>query len=118
MSKHPYYLGISIGPIYDTLSRARKTRELWAGSYLFSRLMKALLQAVAEEGADAGCQVLSPVPVTDPEQPIFGAGIYPVNACSSPLRLPAPTTGRNPLTSSGGSEISTMTLTTMKTRPT
>lgn len=77
MSKHPYYLGISIGPIYDTLSRARKTRELWAGSYLFSRLMKALLQAVAEEGADAGCQVLSPVPVTDPEQPIFGAGIYP-----------------------------------------
>jgi len=77
MSKHQHYLGISIGPIYDTLTQARKTRELWVGSYLFSMLMKALLEAVNELGADAGCKVLSPVPSSNPEAPLFGAGVYP-----------------------------------------
>lgn len=37
------YIGLTIGPIYKTLKDARKTRELWAGSYFFSYLMKSIL---------------------------------------------------------------------------
>jgi len=38
------YLALTIGPIYKTLSGARKTRELWGGSYLFSYLMEQILE--------------------------------------------------------------------------
>ncbi|MDR2511860.1 MAG: hypothetical protein LBC89_05325, partial [Bacteroidales bacterium] len=33
------YTAISIGPIYKTLTMARKPLEIWAASYLFSYLM-------------------------------------------------------------------------------
>ncbi|MEO1054717.1 MAG: type III-B CRISPR-associated protein Cas10/Cmr2 [Bacteroidota bacterium] len=46
------YCGITIGPIYKTLSAARKTRELWSGSYLFSYLMKQLLIALVNKKAN------------------------------------------------------------------
>ena len=38
------YIGLTIGPIYKTLQHAKKTRELWAGSYIFSYIMKRLIQ--------------------------------------------------------------------------
>jgi CRISPR-associated protein Cmr2 len=41
------YIGITIGPIYKTLSGAKKTRELWGGSYLFSYLMERILEPFA-----------------------------------------------------------------------
>ena len=37
------YLALTIGPIYKTLKDARKTRELWGGSYLFSYIMKEII---------------------------------------------------------------------------
>ncbi|MFH1118199.1 MAG: type III-B CRISPR-associated protein Cas10/Cmr2 [Bacteroidota bacterium] len=37
------YLAFTIGPIYKTLLKARKTREIWISSYLFSYLMRILL---------------------------------------------------------------------------
>jgi len=37
------YLALTIGPIYKTLSNAKKTRELWGGSYLFSYIMKQII---------------------------------------------------------------------------
>jgi CRISPR-associated protein Cmr2 len=37
------YLALTIGPIYKTLSTAKKTRELWGGSYLFSYIMKQII---------------------------------------------------------------------------
>lgn len=43
--------GITIGPILETMSLARNTRELWAGSYLFSYLMKSFLQQLKAQGA-------------------------------------------------------------------
>lgn len=46
------HYGITIGPILETLSLARKTRELWAGSYLFSYVMKQILMKLKAEGAE------------------------------------------------------------------
>lgn len=40
------YTAITIGPIIKTLSMARKPRELWAASYMFSHLMKCIIDAV------------------------------------------------------------------------
>lgn len=37
------YIALTIGPIYKTLSLAKKTRELWGGSYVFSYLMKKII---------------------------------------------------------------------------
>jgi CRISPR-associated protein Cmr2 len=65
------YLALSIGPIYKTLQQARKTRELWAASYLFSTLMENL---ASELGSD---EVLMPVVKIDKTKPVFGAGIFP-----------------------------------------
>ena len=36
------YAGITIGPIYKTLFKARKTKELWAASYIFSFTMREI----------------------------------------------------------------------------
>ena len=38
------YIAITIGPIYKTISIAKKTRELWGASYLFSYLMEQFLE--------------------------------------------------------------------------
>lgn len=37
------YIALTIGPIYKTLSSAKKTRDLWGGSYLFSYIMKEII---------------------------------------------------------------------------
>ncbi|GAB6074424.1 type III-B CRISPR-associated protein Cas10/Cmr2 [Nautilia lithotrophica] len=42
------YTGISIGPIYKTLSSAKKTREIWGSSYLFSYVMKEIIKKLSE----------------------------------------------------------------------
>lgn len=38
------YIGLTIGPIYKTLKNAKKTRELWGGSYIFSYIMKLVIK--------------------------------------------------------------------------
>lgn len=42
MNTNTTYLAITIGPIYKTMKMARKTREFWAGSMLFSLLAREL----------------------------------------------------------------------------
>jgi len=37
------YIALTIGPIYKTLKDAKKTRELWGGSYIFSYIMKSII---------------------------------------------------------------------------
>lgn len=37
------YIGLTIGPIIETISNAKETGELWAGSYLFSYIMKNII---------------------------------------------------------------------------
>ena len=38
------YIGITIGPIIDTLANTKATRELWAASYSFSYIMKEIIR--------------------------------------------------------------------------
>jgi len=42
------YTALTIGPIYKTLSAARKTRELWGGSYLFSYIMRRIIEELKD----------------------------------------------------------------------
>ena len=67
------YIGITIGPIYDTIHKAEKTREIWGASYLFSYIAKELVKAINKKG---NYEILLPSPaavnVTTP-----GVGLYP-----------------------------------------
>ena len=67
------YTAINIGPIVQTLGLARKPRELWAASYLFSHLMKCiiedLLKIVKKE------DIISPAIFDANEK--NGVGLYP-----------------------------------------
>ena len=38
------YIGLTIGPIYKTLQGARKPKELWNASYIFSYIMKNIVE--------------------------------------------------------------------------
>ena len=64
------YTTINIGPIISTLGMARKPRELWAASYMFSHLMKCIYGAAEEAKAD----IISPAKPTDENGKV---GIYP-----------------------------------------
>ncbi len=44
------YLAITIGPIYKTMQMARKTREFWAASIMFSLLAKELCLQLIKSG--------------------------------------------------------------------
>ena len=66
------YLALTIGPIYKTIQRARKTRELWAASFLLSQFMKKLLEGLRGFGT-----ALSPdLAQLDSGQKHHGAGIW------------------------------------------
>jgi len=43
------YYGLTIGPIVNTLSLARKTAEIWMASYMFSYMMKNIAKKLYEE---------------------------------------------------------------------
>ena len=64
------YTAINIGPIIATLQMARKPRELWAASYLFSHLMKCIIEELKNEKLE----IISPAIV---EKPLLGVGLYP-----------------------------------------
>jgi len=38
------YIALTIGPIYKTLQNSKKPKELWSGSYLFSYIMKRIVE--------------------------------------------------------------------------
>jgi CRISPR-associated protein Cmr2 len=44
-----YMLLFSLGPVQSFIAQARKTRDLWLGSYLLSLLMEAGMKGIAEE---------------------------------------------------------------------
>ena len=64
------YSAISIGPILSTLGKARKPRELWTASYLFSHLMKCIYLSAEKKNL----AIISPA---KPEEEILEVGIYP-----------------------------------------
>ena len=64
------YSAISIGPILSTLGKARKPRELWTASYVFSHLMKCIYLSAEKKNL----AIISPA---KPEEEILEVGIYP-----------------------------------------
>jgi len=51
------YAGFTIGPIYEVLLHARKTREMWFGSYFFSWYMEDLVNRLSKT---TGIEIISP----------------------------------------------------------
>lgn len=75
MSKHSHYIGLTIGPIFPTLDKARSTRELWAASYLFSHLMRLIVDEVRQI---EGIEILTPSLKVDWNDPnLRSIGLYP-----------------------------------------
>lgn len=70
------YLAISIGPIIKTFSMARKPREFWAASYLFSYLMQSILEVFDNEKKT---ELLSPY-YKKGDEPKIGVGLFPDRA--------------------------------------
>ena len=52
-----YYIGITIGPIFDTISNAAIPAALWFASYLFSDLSRRICAGVSEI---SGAEIISP----------------------------------------------------------
>jgi CRISPR-associated protein Cmr2 len=48
MTQQPYMLIFSIGPVQSLIAQARKTRDLWLGSYLLAKLMEASMTQVQQ----------------------------------------------------------------------
>jgi CRISPR-associated protein Cmr2 len=53
-----YLLLISLGPVQDFIMTARRTRDLWFGSYLLSECSKATARSLLEQG----CELIFPNP--------------------------------------------------------
>jgi len=70
------YTALTIGPIVETLLTARKTRELWAGSFMFSYIMRTIAEKL---NANNDLEVL--LPFIDNQnigsQNCRGSGLYP-----------------------------------------
>lgn len=49
MTEQRYMLIFSIGPVQSLIAQARKTRDLWLGSYLLAKLMEAAMQSIDEQ---------------------------------------------------------------------
>lgn len=45
-----HLLAISVGPVQEFIAAARRTRDLWFGSYLLSEISRAVAKAVEHEG--------------------------------------------------------------------
>jgi len=55
------YIAITIGPIYKTFSLARRVKEFWAVSYMFSQLMKVLTREIYDsKSPDKKSDILLP----------------------------------------------------------
>lgn len=71
------YHAFTIGPLFRTITRVRKTRELWAASYMFSFLMRSILESFTPSEiilpyAGDSNQMRVDLPLSP-----HGAGIYP-----------------------------------------
>lgn len=71
------YIGLTIGPIDKTLALARKTRELWGASYLFSYMMKEIIKDILQKGINKENIIIPYALDLDNQQYAYGAGIYP-----------------------------------------
>lgn len=57
-----YLLAISVGPVQELIAAARRTRDLWFGSYLLSEISKAVAKCLRDEH---GASLIFPCPDSD-----------------------------------------------------
>lgn len=74
MSVKISYLALTIGPIYKTIQRAKKTRELWAASFILSQFMREILLRL--EDRKFGTALSPDVETLKSEETWHGAGIW------------------------------------------
>ena len=67
------YAAINIGPIVGTISMARKPRELWSASYLFSFLMGCIINELGNRYK----KILSPASIEGVDNLFKKVGLYP-----------------------------------------
>lgn len=58
-------LHFSLGPVQTFVAQARRTRDLWAGSYLLSYLSARALQTALERGGEVGPALLASDPMVE-----------------------------------------------------
>ena len=68
------YTAINIGPIVGTISMARKPREMWAASYMFSYLMECIINEIGKLGKKI--TIVSPATLGDNIKRA-NVGLYP-----------------------------------------
>lgn len=77
------YIGITIGPIVDTLSKAKQTGQLWGSSYIFSYIMKKLIEELLEKNIEKenfilpSTYLLSDNIIEEEKEQLKGVGLYP-----------------------------------------
>ena len=60
----PYVLQIHIGPVQSFIAAARRSRDLWFGSWLLSELSKAAAKSIAENKGEGINALVFPAPAS------------------------------------------------------
>lgn len=72
------HIGLTIGPVYKTMSRTRKTGETWGASYLFSFMMRTIIEKLVSRGIKKEDIIMPYAPGIDENKSYtYGAGLYP-----------------------------------------
>lgn len=59
-----HLLALTVGPVQEFIAAARRTRDLWFGSYLLAEISKAAARAVADAVADGRGELIFPMPAS------------------------------------------------------
>jgi len=73
-----YVLALSIGPVQEFIAAARKTRDLWFGSYMLSEICRATAKALTANGAELVFPPPQAVSNGGPEKPAVANKIVAV----------------------------------------
>lgn len=76
------YIGVTIGPIYDTIRLTSKPAGMWAGSYLFSYLSRMICENLVKQKGIKENAFVCPYFEWDTEnnqirRPEYGVGLFP-----------------------------------------
>lgn len=66
-----HLIAIAVGPVQEFIAAARRTRDMWFGSYLLSEISKAVAKSVRNQGG----QLIFPHPDTDLNQGIEAVNV-------------------------------------------
>ncbi len=72
-----HLLALSVGPVQEFIAAARRTRDLWFGSFLLSELSKAAARAISQKGGRQSLIFPAPQRAEDlePESPLSVANV-------------------------------------------